>query len=123
MPSASQSETARALCWRAFMRLRSLFFLFYSNLLMGELQSACAGKSLAFALNGHLHDHNLAIALISALIGYVVFEYLPPEVLAAPVALLMRTRNRMGFRRRYRLAPASLTASAALPYAASGYAQ
>jgi hypothetical protein len=34
------------------------------------------GKSLAFALNDILTDKNFLIATSSALIGYVVFEYL-----------------------------------------------
>ena len=54
-----------------------IVFLFYSNLLMGEFTAANGqGKSLAFALHDILTGTNLVIAMIAALIGYVVFEYL-----------------------------------------------
>jgi hypothetical protein len=54
-----------------------IVFLFYSNLLMGEFtRSNGQGKSLWFAMHDVLTATNLAIALVSALIGYVVFEFL-----------------------------------------------
>ena len=54
-----------------------IVFLFYSNLLMGEFTATNGqGKSLTFALNDMFTGANLFIALISSLIGYVVFEYL-----------------------------------------------
>lgn len=54
-----------------------IVFLFYSNLLMGEFTAANRpGKSLAFALNDIFTGMNFSIAVFSALIGYVVFEYL-----------------------------------------------
>ena len=54
-----------------------IVFLFYSNLLMGEFTVANGrGKSLVFALNDVFTSMNFTIAAISALIGYVVFEYL-----------------------------------------------
>ena len=54
-----------------------IVFLFYSNLLMGEFTASNAhGKSLAFAIRDIFSGVNLAIALLSALIGYVVFEHL-----------------------------------------------
>jgi hypothetical protein len=58
-----------------------IIFLFYSNLLMGEFTHANAqGKSLVFAIRDIFTTTNLVIAIISGLIGYVVFEYLRKRV-------------------------------------------
>lgn len=58
-----------------------IIFLFYSNLLMGEFTHANQqGKSLAFAIRDIFTATNFAIAVISALIGYIVFEYLRKEL-------------------------------------------
>jgi hypothetical protein len=62
---------------RAVIEVVFIVFLFYSNLLMGEFTHANGrGKSLAYALHDIFTATNFAIAMISALIGYVVFEYL-----------------------------------------------
>ena len=54
-----------------------IIFLFYSNLLMGEFTHTNAqGKSLVFAINDIFTVTNFVIAIISGLIGYVIFEYL-----------------------------------------------
>jgi hypothetical protein len=63
--------------WRAVIEVVFIVFLFYSNLLMGEFTATNArGKSLAFALHDIFTGTNFAIAMVSALIGYLVFEYL-----------------------------------------------
>jgi hypothetical protein len=63
--------------WRAVIEVAFIIFLFYSNLLMGEFTvSNGRGKSLAFALYDIFTGTNFAIALVSALIGYGVFEHL-----------------------------------------------
>jgi uncharacterized membrane protein len=63
--------------WHAVIEVAFIVFLFYSNLLMGEFTASNAhGKSMAFALYDIFTGTNFAIALISALIGYLVFEYL-----------------------------------------------
>jgi len=63
--------------WRALIEIGFIVFLFYSNLLMGEFNAGSGrGKTLAFALRDIFTAANLTIALISALIGYVVFETL-----------------------------------------------
>jgi hypothetical protein len=63
--------------WRAVVEVAFIVFLFYSNLLMGEFTVINGpGKSLAFALNDIFTGTNFLIAMISAMIGYVVFEYL-----------------------------------------------
>jgi hypothetical protein len=62
---------------RAVIEVAFIVFLFYSNLLMGEFTHANGqGKSLAFALYDIFTATNFVIAMISAMIGYVVFEYL-----------------------------------------------
>lgn len=62
---------------RAVVEIAFIIFLFYSNLLMGEFTvSNGQGKSLAYAFNDILTLTNFVIALISAFVGYVVFEHL-----------------------------------------------
>ena len=62
---------------RAVVEIAFIIFLFYSNLLMGEFTvSGGHGKSLAYAFNDILTLTNFIIALISAFVGYVVFEHL-----------------------------------------------
>ena len=58
-----------------------IIFLFYSNLLMGEFtRSNGQGKTLIFAIKDIFTATNFSIAVISGLIGYVVFEYLRKRV-------------------------------------------
>ena len=58
-----------------------IIFLFYSNLLMGEFtQTNGQGKTLVFAIQDIFTVTNFVIAVISGLIGYVVFEYLRKQV-------------------------------------------
>jgi hypothetical protein len=58
------------LLWRAIIEIAS-------NLLMGEFNASSGkGKTLVFALHDILTGTNFLIALISALIGYLVFEFL-----------------------------------------------
>jgi hypothetical protein len=63
--------------WRAVIEAGFIVFLFYSNLLMGEFTVANGrGKTLGAALADIFTVTNFGIALVSALIGYMVFEYL-----------------------------------------------
>lgn len=63
--------------WRAVIEIGFIVFLFYSNLLMGEFTASNGrGKSLAFAFHDIFSVTNFVIAMISALIGYGVFEHL-----------------------------------------------
>jgi len=62
---------------RAAIEVAFILFLFYANLLMGEFtRSSRHGKTLTFALHDVMTRENLVIGVVSALIGYVVFEYL-----------------------------------------------
>jgi hypothetical protein len=63
--------------WRAVIEIAFIIFLFYSNLLMGEFTHVNQrGKTLVFALHDIITPANFTIAITSALIGYIVFEYL-----------------------------------------------
>ena len=63
--------------WRVVIEVAFIVFLFYSNLLMGEFTRVNGqGKTLAFALQDIVTPTNFLIALVSALIGFVMFEYL-----------------------------------------------
>ncbi len=64
--------------WRAVIEVGFIIFLFYSNLLMGEFtrSKSALGKGLAFAIGDIFTLTNFAIAVISALIGYVVVRHL-----------------------------------------------
>jgi hypothetical protein len=63
--------------WRAIIEVAFIIFLFYSNLLMGEFTRANGhGKTWTFAIEDIFSETNLAVAIISGLLGYMVFEYL-----------------------------------------------
>ena len=62
---------------RSIIEITFIVFLFYSNLLMGEFNASNGrGKTLAVALYDIFTLKNFTIAIGSALIGYVTFEYL-----------------------------------------------
>jgi hypothetical protein len=63
---------------RAMIEVGFIVFLFYSNLLMGEFADSAKGQrlGLAWAIADIFTLANLAIAIIAALIGYVVVEFL-----------------------------------------------
>ena len=63
--------------WRAVIEMAFIVFLFYSNLLMGEFTASNSrGKSLLAGFIDIFTLTNSLIALVSAVIGYLVFEYL-----------------------------------------------
>jgi hypothetical protein len=81
MPPGHKESRKLAPLWRAMVEVGFIIFLFYSNLLMGEFtHSNGQGKTLAFALKDIFTAANFGIAIISGLIGYVVFEYLRKRV-------------------------------------------
>jgi hypothetical protein len=62
---------------RATIEVAFVVFLFYSNLLMGEFNASNErGKTLPFALHDMTTGANLLMAIVSALIGYFLFESL-----------------------------------------------
>ncbi|MGB8029114.1 MAG: hypothetical protein WCF30_05545 [Terracidiphilus sp.] len=63
--------------WRALIEVAFIVFLFYSNLLMGEFTGVNGhGKTFAFALQDIVTPTNFLIAIVSAFIGYGIFEFL-----------------------------------------------
>ena len=64
--------------WRAVIEVGFIVFLFYSNLLMGEFERSGMGQTrgLAWAIGDVFTTASFEIAMIAALIGYVLFEFL-----------------------------------------------
>ena len=64
--------------WRAVIEVGFIIFLFYSNLLMGEFERSGMGekRGLVWAMADVFTSLNFLIALIAALVGYVLFEFL-----------------------------------------------
>jgi hypothetical protein len=64
--------------WRAVIEVGFIIFLFYSNLLMGEFEKSGMGRArgLAWAVRDILTAANFGIAMIAALVGYLLFEFL-----------------------------------------------
>jgi hypothetical protein len=69
--------TKRALL-RAVIETGFIVFLFYSNLLMGEFERSGMGRErgLVWALGDILTATSFGIAMIAALIGYGLVEFL-----------------------------------------------
>jgi len=67
---------------RAMIEMAFIIFLFYSNLLMGEFTRTgiAARKTLLWALNDIFTPHNFTIAIVAALVGYGVFEFLRRKI-------------------------------------------
>jgi hypothetical protein len=63
---------------RAVIEIGFIVFLFYSNLLMGEYMRSGSGRrhTFAWAVEDILTPANFLIALIAAIIGYLLFEWL-----------------------------------------------
>ncbi|MGA7421288.1 MAG: hypothetical protein WBW77_01280, partial [Candidatus Sulfotelmatobacter sp.] len=64
--------------WRAVIEVSFIVFLFYSNLLMGEFERSGMGqkKGIAWALRDVFTASNFEIAMVAAVIGYILFEFL-----------------------------------------------
>jgi len=64
--------------WLAVIEVGFIIFLFYSNLLMGEFERSGMGqrRGLAWAIEDVFTAANLEIAMVAALVGYIVFEFL-----------------------------------------------
>jgi hypothetical protein len=65
------------LVWRIIIEAGFIIFLFYSNLLMGEFEHSGLGKAkgLLWAIEDIFTWSNFLIAIISAIIGHLVFEF------------------------------------------------
>lgn len=55
-----------------------IVFLFYANLLMGEFERSGIGRKrgIAWAIADVFTAANFGIAMIAALVGYILFEFL-----------------------------------------------
>ena len=64
--------------WRAAIEVGFIIFLFYSNLLMGEFERSGIGqkKGVAVAIADVFTAANFGIAMVAALLGYSLFEFL-----------------------------------------------
>ena len=64
--------------WRMLIEVGFIIFLFYSNLLMGEFERSgeAQAKGMWWAVADVFTTSNFAIAVIAAMIGYVLFEFL-----------------------------------------------
>ena len=64
--------------WRPVVEVGFIIFLFYANLLMGEFERSGMGqrRGIAWAIVDVFTAANFTIAMIAALIGYVLFEFL-----------------------------------------------
>jgi hypothetical protein len=77
MQKETRDRRPRTQLLRAVIEVAFIIFLFYSNLLMGEFTGQNGqGKTLVFALHDILTGTNFLIAMVSAMIGYAVFETL-----------------------------------------------
>lgn len=63
---------------RALIEIGFIVFLFYSNLLMGEFTktNSVHGKTLGTAISDIFTEINFFIAVVTGIIGYIVFEFL-----------------------------------------------
>lgn len=63
---------------RAIIEVGFILFLFYANLLMGEFERSGPGqrRGLLWALQDIFTAANFEIAMIAALIGYLLVEFL-----------------------------------------------
>jgi hypothetical protein len=64
--------------WRAVIEVAFIIFLFYANLLMGEFERSGIGRKKGFvwAIEDVFTVANFGIAMMAALIGYILFEFL-----------------------------------------------
>lgn len=64
--------------WRAVVEVGFIIFLFYSNLLMGEMERSAAGRNqgLLWDLQDIFTLRNFIVAIVAAFIGYMIVERL-----------------------------------------------
>ncbi len=74
----SVSDMKKKSVWRAVIEVGFIIFLFYSNLLMGEFERSGMGqkRGLVWAIEDVFTVANFELAMMAALIGYVLVEFL-----------------------------------------------
>ena len=67
---------------RAAIEIAFIVFLFYSNPLMGEFSRSGMGqrRGLVWAIEDVLTSANLAIAIVAAIVGHLLFELLRTKI-------------------------------------------
>ena len=81
MPQHPTNRRRLAPFFRAVIETAFIVFLYYSNLLMGEFTKTNGrGKRITFALIDIFTGTNFSIAIVSALVGWAVIEYLRREL-------------------------------------------
>jgi len=77
-PLNSEHLAMKSEGWRALIEVAFIVFLFYSNLLVGEFERSGVGRnrSLAWAIGNVFTIQNFEIAIVAAVIGYILFEFL-----------------------------------------------
>jgi hypothetical protein len=76
MTDAPKKRSMLAHVRRAVIEIAFIVFLFYANLLMGDFTETRHIKSFAVAFRDIVTPTNFGIAVFSAVVGYIVFEYL-----------------------------------------------
>lgn len=64
--------------WRAAIEIGFIIFLFYSNLIMGEFERSGWGRrrGITWAVEDVFTVTNFVIAMIAAVTGYILLEFL-----------------------------------------------
>jgi hypothetical protein len=77
-PRDSKTPKRLTPVWRAVVEVGFIVFLYYSNLLMGDYERSGLGRQrgLLWAVQDIMTGSNFAIAIASALVGYLVVEFL-----------------------------------------------
>jgi hypothetical protein len=68
--------------WRAVVEIAFIIFLFYSNLLMGQYTATSTPQNMSLwtAIRIVVTPDNLIIAMVTALIGHLGFEFLRKRI-------------------------------------------
>jgi len=68
--------------FRGLIEAGFIIFLFYANLLMGDYTRTgnAHGRSLIWGIEDVFTTTNFEIAIVAAIIGYLVFEYLRKKI-------------------------------------------
>ena len=77
-PGEGKGPQSRNHLSRALIEAGFIVFLYYSNLMMGEFERSGQGRAKGFlwAIKDIFTGVNIVIALVTALVGYLVFELL-----------------------------------------------
>ena len=82
MNNPIENNKLRAQFFRGLIEAGFIIFLFYANLLMGDFTRSgnARGRSLIWGIEDVFTTTNFEIAIVAAIIGYLVFEYLRKKI-------------------------------------------